>query len=312
MLRGLLRRADAARVSVAVPLYNHAAFIAQAVGSILDQGPIVKEVVVIDDGSTDGSAAAMEGLSRQDGRIRFERQANQGAHATINAALARCTGDLLAILNSDDVYQPGRLASLAAALDEDATADVAASGLAFVDADGRPVANDWYEQARAVHRAGTELGVSLLNGNFVMTTSNLVFRRGALTTVGGFAALRYVHDLDWLLRALALGRRLVIVDRPLLCYRMHGRNTINEDHRAVRAEWAMAAAAYLTLLWDRPDAPPIDWDHAAAAAAVLRTHELDRAAAIGMACLRRHRAAPLDRSPVLRDQDFMARMKTWV
>jgi glycosyltransferase involved in cell wall biosynthesis len=310
--RAFWRRAEPARVSVAVPLYNHAAFIAEAVESILAQGALVKEVVVLDDGSTDDSAAVMERLARRDERIRFARQANAGAHAAINAALECCSGEILAILNSDDAYVPGRLSALAEALDADEGADIAASGIVFMDGEGAPISNAWYDEARAVHRAGTALGVALLNGNFLMTTSNLVFRRAALRAVGAFAALRYAHDLDWLLRALALGRRIVVLDKSLLRYRQHGRNTINEDHGRVRAEWAMAAAAYLTLLWDRPGAPAVDWDHATAAATVLRQHALDRAVLPCMAYLRRHGALPLDRAPLLTDKAFRDRVRGWV
>ena len=134
-------------VSVVVPLYNHAAFITEAIGSILSQGNVVKEVVVIDDGSTDASAGVMERLKRLDKRIRFERQTNQGAHATINTALGRCRGEMVAILNSDDAYLPGRLTTLAAALDADRGADIAASGLQFMDGSGRGIENPWYTQA---------------------------------------------------------------------------------------------------------------------------------------------------------------------
>jgi glycosyltransferase involved in cell wall biosynthesis len=108
VLKSLWRRAAPARVSVVVPLYNHAAYIAAAIASILSQGSLVKEIIVIDDGSTDDSAAIMTELARQDERILFERQVNQGAHATLNTGLARCTGDLLTILNSDDAYRRGQ------------------------------------------------------------------------------------------------------------------------------------------------------------------------------------------------------------
>ncbi len=209
MLGSLWRRAETPRVGVVVPLYNHARFIAEAVDSILAQGAAVAEIVVIDDGSTDNSAAVMERLSRRDRRIRFERQANQGAHATINTALARCSSEILAILNSDDAFLPGRLARLVAALDADDGADIAASGLQFMDGDGAAIRNEWHENALQFYRdtghGGAGLAAALLNGNFVMTTSNLVFRRAMTERVGPFAALRYVHDLDWLLRALALG-----------------------------------------------------------------------------------------------------------
>ena len=302
----------AGRVSVVVPLYNHAGYIEQAVASVLAQGALVRDLLVIDDGSTDESATVMARLAARDGRIRFERQANRGAHATLNTALARCDGELLAILNSDDAWRPGRLSALAAALDADDGLDIAASGIGFIDAEGAARGNDWYEAAWRAPSDGTALGVALLSGNFLMTTSNLLFRRAAWDAIGGFAALRYAHDLDWLLRALALGHRIAIVDRKLLDYRMHDRNTISEDHQAVRTEWAMAAAAYLTTLWDRPGAPPIDWPHAAAAQAVLREHQLDRAVGPCMAYLRRHGAQALDRSPMLADGPFRALVRGWV
>ena len=304
------RSRPSARVSVAVPLYNHAPFIAQALESALDQGDWVAEIVVVDDGSTDGSAAVVERLAATDGRVRLIRQANAGAHAAINRALSQCSGSLLAILNSDDAFMPGRLAALAGALD--AGADIAASELLFIDAGGTAISNPWYEAARQVHRGGADLGVALLNGNFIMTTSNLLFTRKAWERVGPFAALRYGHDLDWLLRALALDRRVALVDQPLLRYRVHPGNTIKEDHRGVRVDWALAAAAYLTMLWDRPGEPAPDWNHAAAAQTVLRRHELDVAAAPCMAYLRRHRAAPLHQSPILQDEAFMARVRAWV
>lgn len=295
-----------------VPLYNHAGYIEQAVSSVLAQGTLVRELLVIDDGSIDESATVMARLATRDGRIRFERQANLGAHATLNTALAQCDGELLAILNSDDVWRPGRLSALAAALDAGDGADIAASGIGFIDAKGAARANDWYEAAWRAHRDGTSLAVALLGGNFLMTTSNLLFRRAAWDAIGTFADLRYAHDLDWLLRAVALGRRIAIVDQPLLYYRMHDRNTISEDHQAVRVEWAMVAAAYLTMLWDRPGAPPIDWPHAAAAQAVLREHQLDRAVGPCMAYLRRHGAQPLDHGPMLADGAFRALVRDWV
>ena len=311
MLRNLWRRPAAARVSVVVPLYNHAGYIGDAIASILAQGSVVQEVIVIDDGSTDDSATVMAGLAAQDPRIVFDRQDNQGAHATLNAGLARCTGDLLAVLNSDDAFAPGRLTALVAALDADPAADIAASGLSFMDGSGATIANPWYQEALAFRRGGADLGVALLNGNFLMTTSNLLIRRAAWDLVGPFAALRYVHDLDWLLRALALGRRVVRVDKDLLRYRIHASNTISEDHANVRVEWALAAAAYLTLLWDRPGAA-IDWDHAGAVQAVLRKHQLDCAVPPCMAYLRHHSPASLDGSPVLADAAFKARVKGWI
>ena len=309
---GRWRRKQPAQVSVVIPLYNHAPFIAEALSSVLAQGPLVLEVIVLDDGSSDDGAAVASRIAASDTRVRVERQANAGAHAAINTALSWCKGELLAILNSDDAYLPGRLATLVAALDKDAAIGIAASCIEFMDDTGQKIPNPWYESARQAYQASGDLGTALMGGNFLMTTSNLLFRRSTLDVVGPFAALRYTHDLDWLLRALAFGQQIAVVDTTLLRYRKHGNNTIDEDHGRVRAEWAMTVSAYLTILWDGAGAPPVDWERAGAAQSVLRTHQLDRAAGPCMAYLRRTGALPLDRSPLLADAAFRARVESWV
>ncbi|WP_338665114.1 glycosyltransferase [Pararoseomonas sp. SCSIO 73927] len=312
---GLFRKArlpsaGAGRVSVVIPLYNHAAYIGAAVESALAQGPVLREVIVIDDGSTDSSAETMRQVAVRDPRIRFRSRPNQGAHATINEGLDEATGEFVAVLNSDDAYLPGRLDALVLRLDAEPGAALAASGIAFMDGNGAPVENGWYREAMAF-REGRDTATALVNANFLMTTSNYLFRRDLPGRIGGFAALRYTHDLDFALRALALGYGIALLEQPLLCYRQHGANTISEDHRKVRVEWAASAAAYLTLLWDRPGAPEPDWDAAGGMAEVLRRHELTRMVPPCMAYLRRHGGGRLDTSPLLADEAFRARMLDW-
>ncbi len=305
------RRAGAARVSVVVPLYNHAGYIGPAIESVLAQGAVLRELVVIDDGSTDDSAQVMQGLAARDPRIRFHSQVNQGAHATINTGLRKCTGEFVAILNSDDIYEPGRLDALALRLDAEPDADIAASCIAFMNGQGSAIDNDWYAEALE-YRVGCDMGTALVNGNFLMTTSNFLFRRNLIGQIGEFAALRYTHDLDFVLRALALGHRVALLEETLLRYRLHGSNTISEDHSHVRLEWAAVAAAYLTLLWDRPDAPEPDWDAARNMEEVLRRHDLARAVHPCMAYLRRNGGGRLDTGPLLADEAFRTRLASWV
>jgi glycosyltransferase involved in cell wall biosynthesis len=301
--------AAAGRVSVVVPLYNHARYVADAVRSALDQGPVLREVVVVDDGSTDNSAEALLAACGDDPRLVLWSQPNRGAHAAINAGLLRATGEVLAVLNSDDVYAPGRLDRLVAALDADPGADLAATGLRFLDGDGAPAENLWYEESLAFHRASGDLGAALVNGNFLMTTSNLAFRCGLLDRIGLLAPLRYAHDLDFLLRALAHGRRFtLLLDEPLLFYRVHAANTIKEEHGAVRLEWAAAAAAFLDALTTAPG--PVDWARLRAVGAVLERHKLLPAVQLCLAHLRRHPAGgTLERAPMLADEGFRAALR---
>jgi glycosyltransferase involved in cell wall biosynthesis len=184
------------RVSVVVPLYNHERYIAEAVESILAQGPIVREVVVIDDGPTDGSAARLAVLAARDARITTFLQDNRGAHKTINRGIQFTRGEFVTILNSDDAYVDGRLERLAEALDRDVGSDLAASSIAFMDANSRAIANPWHANALQAFKNLGDLGLALIDGNFLMTTSNCMMRRSLFDEIGYFAPLRYAHDFS--------------------------------------------------------------------------------------------------------------------
>jgi glycosyltransferase involved in cell wall biosynthesis len=291
------------RISVVIPLYNHSRFIGEAVDSVLDQGPIVRELIVVDDGSDDGSAAVMREINERDPRIVFWSQPNRGAHAAINSGLWRATGDLLAILNSDDVYAPARLTNLANALDADRSADIAASGISFIDTVGQPVSNPWYDDALRYFKECGDISLALINGNFLMTTSNFVFRRRLLDEIGYFAPLRYAHDLDFALRALANRKRFVLTEESLLRYRIHDGNTISKNHAEVRLEWAIVTAAFLAALCHRG---PVDCGYARALEGILDRHKLTLPVHLSMIYSGHRSGDTLERSPLLSDPAFRA------
>ena len=294
---------DPALISVVIPLYNHSRFIAEAVESVLAQGSIVREVIVVDDGSHDESATIMRRIEQRDSRIIFWSQPNLGAHAAINAGLWRATGDILAILNSDDVYAAARLARLAGALDADASADITASGISFINAAGKPVANPWYEDALRFFKTCADMSLALINGNFLMTTSNFLFRRRLLDEIGYFAPLRYTHDLDFALRALAKSKRFVLIEEPLLRYRIHENNTIGENHGEVRLEWAIVTAAFLANILHRG---ALDWGYARAVEGILERHNLTLPVHLSMIYSGQRGNETLEHSPLLLDKAFRA------
>lgn len=232
-------------ITVVIPLYNHEKFISAALYSVFSQSYKPREIIVIDDGSSDSSFAVAQGLARGRPEMVVWRQRNRGAHNTINSGIQRATSDLVAILNSDDEYEPDRLRAAADAFHADSRLDALATGMRFTNQSGELTGNAWYDESYAYYRSVGDLGKALINGNIVVTTSNLVARRATFDALGGFSNLRYAHDLNFFLRLLSEGRKFKIIEDKLLRYRTHDSNTISEGHDKVKAEWAIVVALYI-------------------------------------------------------------------
>jgi glycosyltransferase involved in cell wall biosynthesis len=233
--------------SVLIPAYNHAQYIKQAVMSAL-RSPFVKEVLLVDDGSADGTASILASLtSKNPERVRNltkNGQTNRGTHNRLNELVEAAQCSWVAVLNSDDIFVDGRFeAIITHGLFPES--DFLFGNLLFVGAAGTlvgakrgPFDTDnvfphEFDVTRMVD--GGELIDLISHQNFVVTTSNMVFTKDLHTRIGGFSAFRYVHDWDFALRAMALGR-CSYVRRYLTAYRMHATNTINEGSAKVHAE----------------------------------------------------------------------------
>lgn len=221
------------RVSVVIPSYNHEPYIRQAVESVLAQSHADLELIVVDDGSSDRSLDYLRGV--RDDRFRLVEQANAGAHNAINRGLAMAQGEYLAILNSDDIFHPDRLAICLPRLQ--AGVDLVATWLEVIDSKGKVlgVKEGWRNMLpwpttppEGRLAAVDAFAINLLQSNFVSTTSNIVFSRKLYESVGGMANLRFAHDWDFLLRAVR-GFRCELIERPLLQYRVHATNTISSN-----------------------------------------------------------------------------------
>lgn len=232
-------------ISVVIPLYNHENYIDSALDSVISQTVSATEIIVVDDGSTDASWQRLQKRASKDARIIAWSQSNRGAHHTLNTAIERATGDYISILNSDDCYLPGRFDACVKTLESNPEADVVCSALKFIDGQGKQQRNSWYHQALNFYQKSGDLALSLINGNFLMTTSNLFIRRKIFSEIGGFSNLRYAHDLDFFLRLLGHNKTILWLEPPLLQYRMHSTNTIDENPWKVKIEWAAVVAYYL-------------------------------------------------------------------
>lgn len=194
-------------VSVVIPAYNpRHEWLDQAIRSALDQKPVPIEVIVVDDGSP-------VPVCYEHPLVRVLRQENAGVAAARNAGIAAARGDLVATLDADDYWLPGKLAAQLAALGDDAVLSVTGSLIRL----GGQMARPW--------GYGSTLPCSfedVLEFNGV-TTSTALFDRAAALRVGGFP--RQTHAEDWAFW-LALTRvgRLTPVSEPYAVYRRHEAN----------------------------------------------------------------------------------------
>ncbi len=232
--------------SVIIPIYNHEAFLAEAVSSAL-RSPRVTEVLLLDDGSSDASPRLAASWTAVDRRVRNLTTAggkNRGAHHRLNELVQAANCEWVAVLNSDDVFVAGRFEAIVShpafprsdfifgnllLTNQDSSLVGAKRGPFDTDAPFPPE----FDLPSMV--AAGEFLELLSHQNYLGTTSNMVFRKDLYTRVGGFYDYRYVHDWDFALRAMALGRSLY-VQRYLTAYRMHAHNTINENRKLVISE----------------------------------------------------------------------------
>jgi glycosyltransferase involved in cell wall biosynthesis len=194
---------------VIVPSFNSGAFLREALESALDQDPPPYEVLVQDGGSTDATLGILESFGE---RVAWVSQPDGGQADAINKAFARASGDVVLLLNADDVILPGSLAAAAAAFEQDPGLGFAYGDYNMIDRAGALIRAFWsspYSWERVYAR-----GCYIFRGS-------LFVRRQVLAEIGGFdASIRTCMDFDLLLRLDTAGRSRHI-GRTIGQFRMH-------------------------------------------------------------------------------------------
>ena len=204
------------RVSVLINNYNYGRFVAEAIESALAQDFGRTEVIVVDDGSTDESAAV---LAEFEGRVRILRQQNRGQAAAINAAVAASSGELLCFLDADDWWAPGKLSAVVAAFDAEPAAVLVYHRL-------QPVRGGSSDGFRPVPRSlcSGDIAPRLLRSAgwwpFPLTSAVAV-RRSAWREAGDIPDLFRISADAWLVGVYPFLGRVVALPGALGCYRIH-------------------------------------------------------------------------------------------
>jgi glycosyltransferase involved in cell wall biosynthesis len=213
------------RATVIIPSYNHARFLPEAIESVLRQTYRDFEVVIVDDGSTDGSIEVAQAYAgRYPSQVRAHTHpghANRGISETVNYAFRLSRGEYLSGLPSDDLLYPDKLAAQVAYLDAHPEAGMVYSYADYVDDDGRHLPHLGLF-GRDITRDPEPLQ-TLLQGN-VIPGMSVLMRRSAVEAAGDHDPSLLYSDWEFWTRLLS-GSAAGFIARPLVKYRVHGYNT---------------------------------------------------------------------------------------
>ena len=194
--------------SVVIPLYNRADIVGDTIRSVQSQDWRDFEIVVVDDGSRDNPAPVIGAFG--DPRVRYIRQDNAGGGAARNRGIEEARGRYIAFLDSDDLFLPGKLSTMAEALKGDDGRTVLYSRMK-VD---RGVDRYWIRPDRGI-RDGEDVGEYLFCANQFMQTSTMVVPTALAQEVLFDPALKKGQDLDFCVRLQGAGARFRMIERAL-------------------------------------------------------------------------------------------------
>jgi glycosyltransferase involved in cell wall biosynthesis len=227
------------RVSTVIPAYNRAHTIGRAIESALGQTRPPDEVVVVDDCSKDATREVLAAWHRRDSRVRpVFREKNGGPAGGRNSGVAAARGDLIAFLDSDDVWLPDHLAECAGLLEADPGLDLAFSDVRWMHTSGRTLYPSWLTENKRIgqylapHPAGTgwyrfavpEPAALFLDNIVPIQTS--VVRTAAARAYPFDEKLRGPEDYAFALRLARAGKRFGYVDRVQCEYLLHDANLV--------------------------------------------------------------------------------------
>jgi glycosyltransferase involved in cell wall biosynthesis len=214
------------RVSILLTCYNHIAYIPACLEGVRAQTFQDFEIIAIDDGSTDGTR---EWLSQQPDLTLIFNEQNLGTYATLNVALARATGEFIAVLNDDDLWAPRKLEAQVELLDSHPQVGLVHTDGYFIDGKGERMEGSplGFEFPR------TETGdvlVDLIYANKIIASAVLA-RRRCFDELGGFND-SYFGSGDWeMWMRIAEKWHVGFVAEPLTMYRVHGANASHKLER---------------------------------------------------------------------------------
>lgn len=240
------------KVSVTIPVYNAARYVSEAVESILTQTYTDWELLLLDDGSTDGTTGILKDYASRDSRLSWWSTENRGVGAARVDLCERASGEFIATLDSDDVAMPSRLERQVAYLEEHENVVALGSNLERTDPYGLTLeTTDLPLNHEEIHR-------ELLKGRtHCLPQTTAMMRKDAYVRIGGYSGrLKATEDLDLFLRMAEVGR-LSNLSEALVRGRVHpGSVTATRSTESLALRDEILQAAYARLDMEAPAEKP--------------------------------------------------------
>ncbi len=205
------------RVSIIIPVFNTRLYLVEALESILHQSYADLEIIVVDDGSTDGSELLCDEYAAKDQRIRVVHQKNQGLSGARNTGLDVMTGDVVSFLDSDDAFHVDMIQRmLDAMIAENADIVTCKAFTCRTTESFIPLASPTQAQSVVYNRSGALR--AYVDGDIDNYLWNKVYKRKCFRTIR-FPYGHLYEDVDTIYRLLNTANRVVVLDEPLVLYR---------------------------------------------------------------------------------------------
>ncbi|MBV1922382.1 MAG: glycosyltransferase family 2 protein, partial [Pseudomonadales bacterium] len=192
------------KISAIVPTYNNANFIEDAINSILVQSHSVDEIIIVDDGSTDNTAAVIDAITKKTThKIIYIQQDNQGPSSARNRGIEAASGDWLAFLDADDLWTPEKITLQLEALEREPQLKLIAADMSEIDRLGKLIVESVLAKHQLLKKFQTLAGKpvpmalnALLKKNFI-PTGTVLANRAIVIAAGGFNThIRFGEDLE--------------------------------------------------------------------------------------------------------------------
>lgn len=218
------------RISVVIPLYNKEQEVERALRSVINQSLAPREIIVVDDGSTDASVAIVERIMEEHKgvSIRLVRQENSGVSAARNRGIAEATGDYVALLDADDEWLSGYIAEVCRLMEYHPDSDAYSTAFYIVNKGRRVTAT--VPTTEGLIDPATEA----LQGRYPILPSTATLRRSTVQRIGGFPVGMRLGEDQWLwARMMQAGGSFCFSPMALVCY---SRTATNRSATIYRSE----------------------------------------------------------------------------